>query len=396
MTYACPVCASEKTQIGEQRSAVPVLMNKLYGSRAEARAALVGELEIVFCQDCGFTWNAQFDPGLIVYDESYENDQTHSPEFQAHIAARVADVLAAARPGGGLNFLEIGCGQGTFIGEVARRAGSLLSSAEGFDPAWRGADEGGPAGSRIHKVYFTEETARRLIHPPNVVATRHTIEHIPQPVGFLSNVRRALGDSSRARLFVETPSVTWILRHEAIQDFFYEHCTLFTAPALAYALERAGFRVLRVDHVFDGQYLWAEAEAVDKTGGLPPKAGGIGSLAGARDRFVNRWQASVRDAAAKGRVAIWGAGAKGVSFATLIDPEGRLIDHAIDINPAKQGRWLAGSGVQVLSPESAAMRAPRSIFLMNPIYHREVQERAARAGLKADIIPLNKSEPHEN
>ena len=396
MTYACPVCDSEHTQVGEQRSAVPVLMNKLYGSRAAARKALLGPLEIVFCQDCGFTWNAQFDPDLITYDESYENDQTHSPEFQAHVEARAADVIAAAPANAGLNFLEIGCGQGTFIGEVARRACARLSSAEGFDPAWRGADASGPAGSRIHKVYFDESSARRLISPPNVIATRHTIEHVPQPVGFLTNIRNALGPESRARLFVETPSVTWILRHEAIQDFFYEHCTLFTAPALAYALRRAGFRVLSVDHVFGGQYLWAQAEADTEAAGPRPKAAGIGTLAGARDRFVSRWRASVQQASTKGPVAIWGAGAKGVSFATLIDPHGTLIDHAIDINPAKQGRWLAGSGIPVLSPEDAAQKGLRSIFLMNPIYHREVRERAAQAGLTAEIIPLNKSESHEN
>jgi hypothetical protein len=87
MTYACPVRDSEHTQVGERRSAIPVLMNKLYGSRAAAREALLGPLEIVFCQDRGFTWNTQFDPDLITYDESYENDQTHSLEFQAHMEA---------------------------------------------------------------------------------------------------------------------------------------------------------------------------------------------------------------------------------------------------------------------------------------------------------------------
>jgi hypothetical protein len=396
MTYACPVCDSGNTRIGEQRSAVPVLMNKLYESRVAARTALLGPLEIVFCQDCGFTWNAQFDPDLIAYDESYENDQTHSPEFQAHVEARAADVISATPAGARLSFLEIGCGQGTFIGEVARSAGTRLSSAEGFDPAWRGADASGPAGSRIHKVYFNESSARRLMSPPNVVATRHTIEHVPEPVGFLFNIRQALGPASRARLFVETPSVTWILRHEAIQDFFYEHCTLFTAPALAYALRRAGFHVLSVDHVFGGQYLWARAEAAAEKPGPPPKGAGIGALAGARSRFVDHWRALVQQAGAKGPVAIWGAGAKGVSFATLIDPDGTLIDHAIDINPAKQGRWLAGSGIPVLSPEDAAQKGLRSIFLMNPIYHREVRERAAQAGLTAEIIPLNKSEANEN
>jgi hypothetical protein len=45
-----------------------------------------------------------------------------------------------------------------------------------------------------------------------------------------------------------------------------------------------------------------------------------------------------------------------VTFSTLIDADRTLIDHAIDINPAKQGQYLAESGLPVLAPLQSAAR----------------------------------------
>jgi hypothetical protein len=388
MTDICPVCDSTRAVPVEQRSSVPVLMNKLYPSREEARRAACGNLDFVHCEDCGFVWNRAFDSQLVVYDASYENDQTYSPAFLDHVKARAADVLVALPQGALLNFLEVGCGQGGFIREVASKAGPRLCSAEGFDPAWRGADGEGPAGGRIHKLYFNEVSARRLTHRPNVIATRHTIEHVPRPITFLSTIRNSLGPDSRARLFVETPSVTWILRHEAMQDLFYEHCSIFTVQSLRYALEKSGFQVLRVDEVFGGQYLWAEAEANNDVSTRPPHGAGLGNLADAGQRFIGRWRAAVNDALSEGPVAIWGAGAKGATFSILIDPEGTLIDHVIDINSAKQRLYIGGSGLPVLSPEDSRTRNPRTIFVMNPNYLAEIRDRADQAGIPARLVPL--------
>jgi hypothetical protein len=78
--------------------------------------------------------------------------------------------------------LEISCGQGAFMMQVALAAGARLASAVGFDPAWRGADGRGPGRSRIHKRYFDAAAAEQLRFDPNVVVTRHTIKHVPQPL----------------------------------------------------------------------------------------------------------------------------------------------------------------------------------------------------------------------
>lgn len=390
MRSTCPVCEAANPIRIDHRSDTPVLMNRLYHSAQAARSAARGTLDMVACANCGFAWNRAFDSALIVYDGDYENDQTHSAIFADHVAARAADIVRSVPAGQPVDYLEIGCGQGAFITDVARAAAGRLRSAVGFDPAWRGQDGSGPGISRIHKVYFSAETRHLLGHPPNVAASRHTIEHVPDPIAFLSAIRTALGPDSQARLFIETPCIDWILSREAMQDLFYEHCTIFTASSLQYALARAGFIDIEVGHVFGGQYLWASGRAGAATTqpSLPP-ARDLSQLAEAGPRFAARWTDSVRRARAAGPVAIWGAGAKGVTFALLTDPDARMLCCAIDINPAKQMLHLAGTGLQVLSPQAAQAHAPATIFVMNPNYCDEIRRDMQSVGLEAQIIPIN-------
>lgn len=397
MTSAhCPVCGANHARRIDYRANTPVMMNRLYPSAEAARDCSRGTLDIVACVECGFAWNQAFDPALVVYDGDYENDQSHSAAFSAHVAARARDVVAVVPAGDPIDYLEIGCAQGAFIADIAHAAGGRLRSAEGFDPAWRGADGAAPPGlthGRIHKVYFTDETSHRLAHAPNVAATRHTIEHVPDPVVFLAAIHKALGETARTRLFVETPCIDWILERHAMQDLFYEHCSIFTTRSLGYALERAGFGDIEVQTVFGGQYLWASAAANQASGSksarpVQRQPDGVAHDFSGTD-FARNWRKFVKLAKRKGPVAIWGAGAKGVTFAMLTGPDADLFDCAIDINPGKQRLHLAGSGLVVLSPEDAAMRNIGTIFVMNPNYLDEIARQTALLGINAELLPIN-------
>lgn len=385
---SCPVCAAADPSVLGEPVDVPVLMNRLYPTRAQARAAPRGTLSLLGCNRCGFVWNRTFRGDAITYDESYENDQSHSAAFCAHLRGRAQAVVAAV-PDGPIDYLEIGCGQGRFMAEVARAAGGRLRSAVGFDPAWRERNAAPAPGLQIHKSMFDAAAARRLAQRPTLVAARHTIEHVPDPVAFLRSVRQALGPGSTATLFLETPCAAWIVDHAAMQDLFYEHCSLFTADALRQALGAAGFDASAVSHVFGGQYLWAEARACDGPVGTRwPERPALGSLATVRDDFIRGWRGALAQLAAKGRVAIWGAGAKGVAFALLADPDAGAIDHVADINPAKQGLFLAGTGLPVLAPDESAARRPSSILVMNPNYIDEIRALVGQGGTEALLIPL--------
>jgi hypothetical protein len=73
--------------------------------------------------------------------------------------------------------------------------------------------------------------------------------------------------------------------------------------------------------------------------------------------------------------AIWGGASKGVIFALLMERAGVRIDTVIDINPAKQGRYLAATGLRVQSPDEAMAHLPAGadVFVMNSNYRSEIE-----------------------
>jgi hypothetical protein len=82
-----------------------------------------------------------------------------------------------------------------------------------------------------------------------------------------------------------------------------------------------------------------------------------------------------------GHAAIWGGASKGVIFALLRARAGCPVRMVIDINPAKQDRYLPGTGLKVLSPERAmAQLAPGStIYVMNSNYLEEIRQLSENA-----------------
>jgi hypothetical protein len=205
----------------------------------------------------------------------------------------------------------------------------------------------------------------------------------------LAALHAALERSPRAHVYFETPCVEWIFRNRVVWDIFYEHCSYFSAPSLSYAFARAGFSVREVKRVFEGQYLWLAATPARESqpplthNGDPEQAREF-----ARDfqAIVERWRAAAASAGARGGVAAWGAGAKGVTLANLIDPDQTLMDCVIDLNPRKQGRFVPGTGHPIVSPQSAAQRGVRSALLMNPNYRRENETLIKAANLPIRLV----------
>ncbi|WP_114972559.1 class I SAM-dependent methyltransferase [Rhodoferax ferrireducens] len=384
-TRLCPVCQGEHLKPFLWRRQVPVHQNLVVTSQGAARSVTRGELDLVVCVDCGFVFNRAFDLSRLAYGADYDNTQSCSGYFDAYLDGLVKDLVD--RQGvRNSTIVEVGCGKGQFLRKLVNFPASN-NTGFGFDPSYvgPGMDLGGRLAFR--RCYYDDTCADVVA---DVVVCRHVIEHVPEPMVLLRSVRAALARSPHARVFFETPCVEWILRNRVVWDFFYEHCSLFSAGSLREAFTRAGFAVERVDHIFGGQYLWLEARLGCAPLALAENLSGTAALAqayGADEAILRqKWLYKLHELKGHGNVALWGAGAKGATFANLVDPDGVLIDCVVDLNPNKQGGYIPGTGHPIVAPADLSRRGVKRAVLMNPNYREENQRLLAEAGIELDLI----------
>lgn len=387
---ACPLCDGTDVYFFCDRPDIPVHQNVPVETAELARRVPKGQLRMGVCLHCGFVFNAAFDPKLMQYGSDYENTQVCSPVFRRHMDERVQRVLKGGRLRNA-RIVEIGCGNGSFLRRLVAD-GRLGNRGIGYDPSYVG--EPSDLNERVSFVsaYFG---AGQIDTPPDVVVCRHVIEHIENPMPVLETIRRALGSSSRVNVYFETPCVDWILENRVLWDLFYEHCSLFSAATLRYAFRKSNFSVSTVENVFDGQYLWIEADSSDSSarGISPVDRAAVERTVSAARKFASHeadeartWTARLRALKAKGAVAIWGAGAKGVTFSNLFDPAADLLSAVVDLNPKKQGKYVPGTGIPIIAPQELDKRGIGNAILMNPNYKREVSETLSSLDSKCRLL----------
>jgi SAM-dependent methyltransferase len=379
MRNTCPICQSASTQVFLKRKNVPVHQNMLFEEQTQAQQIHRGDLSIAICLSCGFVFNASFDGSIMSYDQRYENTQNYSPLFEQHVEKLVEDLVE--RKGlKNTRVIEVGCGKGTFIRKLVE-AGN--NTGTGFDPSYLGPLEYFSGRLRYIKEFYDDKFANLVT---DSVVCRHVIEHIPEPIQMLTSIRRAMENSQHAMVFFETPDIEWILKNNVVWDFFYEHCSYFSRESIRTAFEKAGFSVDKVTPVFGNQYLWLEARPASTLRSSKPQGGAILELAEKFERsnkkLNDQWAQELQKLQKQGPVALWGAGAKGVTFSNLFDPHLENITCVVDINPNKQGKFLPGTGHPIISPFDLPKYNARTLILINPNYRREVESQMREAKIE--------------
>jgi hypothetical protein len=139
----CPLCGGSSSAGVLERPKVPVILNRFYSNAETARRAATGRLSIVACDACGFVFNRSFNPEIMLYDPAYENDQSSSRIFSAHMSLMASRLITSCQDSEKFKVVEIGCGQGKFLELLLSKAGDRMSGAVGYDPAWRGRPRSG-------------------------------------------------------------------------------------------------------------------------------------------------------------------------------------------------------------------------------------------------------------
>jgi SAM-dependent methyltransferase len=385
----CSVCNSPDMTVFFEIFQVPVYCNLLWSTRDEAIRAPKGDIRLGFCRGCGHIFNLAFNPGLMEYTQDYENSLHFSPRFQGY-AESLAARLIERYDLHGKDIIEIGCGKGDFLRLLCELGDNR---GVGFDPSY--VPE--PTGQAIaEQVTFIQDfySARYADYKADFICCRHVLEHIQFPRDFLTHVRHSIGDRLGVIVFFEVPNALFTLRDLGIWDLIYEHCSYFSASSLSRLFTSCGFDICSLTERYEGQFLCIEALPSEGLAGSPHTPqddleGMARDVAAFADRYrskVRVWRRNLEQIAYQGQQAvIWGAGSKGVTFLNALETQGQIV-YAVDINPRKQGMYLAGTGQQVVSPEFLRDYQPDVVIVMNPIYDYEIRQTTEGLGLTPEFV----------
>ncbi len=383
------MCDHEGVEPLAHLGSVPVHVGLLWYSADAARSCPRGELDLVLCPRCGHVANAAFDPGLLDYTGDYDNALHHSPSFREWEAGLVRHLAARLGPGG--TVVEIGCGDARFLAALCADSGAR---GVGFEPGHnpeRTSELVASAEVSVIADFATPEAV--AAHRPDLVVTRHVLEHVPTPGAFLGGLARGLSDG--VALYVEVPDLGFALERGAVEDFMYEHCGYYTPLTLARSLRSAGFVVEDARSTFSGMFAAVTGHldgaprrpTADDDPDLASEVARIRTAMAAVTARIDRIADELDRRRRRGqKLVAWGGGARTVGLMNLVPGAVDAIDLVVDVNPRKQGTHVTGTGQLIADPRVLVDDPPDAVLVVNPVYRDEIVGMLTDLGVGADVF----------
>jgi hypothetical protein len=343
-------------------------------SRSEAEDMPRLPLEFVRCVGCGHVYNIRFDYALVPYTEKPNRMYNKGSGWMRHLE-RVCDLLQDHVPPGA-TVVEIGCGEGHLLRSLsARRANARYI---GFDPN-ASMETGGLFEARPQ---LFEAAVHMAECRPHLVISRHVLEHLVNPLGFLQSLEfAACCLDTPTWVFIEVPCIDRALTTGRTSDFYYEHNSHFTTTSFTRMLHRGAAHVEWIKPSYDGEVICGLArmgssrEAVD----FAREAAAFREMAAAGLLMLRQQLAEL--ASSGQRVAIWGGAGKAAAFLNRFGVDADRFPIVVDSDVDKVGTFVPGTG-QPIRPVEYLLDSPVEIILIPMQWRaRDICAEMARTGI---------------
>jgi SAM-dependent methyltransferase len=367
--HPCRLCGKPGTQPALSLPNSPRNIQNLLRAEDLARDRAI-DLQVRQCTRCGFV---QLPP---VLDDDYYDDYlmraNHSPQMESHQQQQASGFIH--RFGlTGKRVIEVGCGEGSGMKHL-QAAGAVVF---GVEPSRRLREIAVASGLPVEGCYVTAEG--RLAHGPfDAFVSRQVLEHVPDIHDFLTGVHRNLIPGAVG--LIEVPSLEKALLDHRYYDFFSDHVNYFSLNTLALAVAMNGFEVLDSYHAMFDEYNVVLVKAVE-----PPNLNDIQTTSAALAEELRQFVADYHAAGKK--VAVWGAGGKGLSV--LASDALKDIDLLVDSDTYKQGLYTPVSHHFVNPPSAEKLQGMDAVIVTAMAYRAEIEsELRQRYGFAGTIAFL--------
>jgi hypothetical protein len=325
-------------------------------------------LELVRCAQCSLVQITETVPPEKLFRQ-YTYFSSYSQTFLDHARRFSEDAIH-----------RLGLGGDSLVIEAASNDGYLLQyfadagvPSVGIDPAENVAAVARARGVETIAEFLDEALAAWIVSergPADLVIANNVLAHVADLHGFVAALRTLAGETGT--IAIEVPYLCNLVDRLAFDTVYHEHLCYFSLTSLTAVAERHGLTIRSVERlaVHGGSlrvHLSASGAPDGAVAGLleQERAWGVGE----RDRF-DRFATAVDSLRqtlhafvvelvdSGGRVAAYGAAAKGTVLANTCGLDRELVAFVVDRNPHKQGKLLPGVRIPVEPRELLIERAP--------------------------------------
>lgn len=376
------------------------LANSLTASRDEAMSLPRYPLNLCVCAVCGFV---QLDIAIEsrVLFEHYVYVTPHARSLGAHYEALISVLdgfVHKAKPLTEMRVVEMGSNNGAFLRAIRPSVRSVV----GIEPAKNIAEQANRDGIPTIPEFFTEDSVQELrekIGPVDMFVARHCMAHLDDLPGTLRAISEILSDDGIA--VIENAYLRSTLNGTQFDQIYHEHMSYFALRSLSRLMRACGLYVqhAHVAGVHGGSIVviaskkggpvtaehdnvWNEEDLLDEE---------LHQFAFRTHAALGGLRESVRHLLSQGfEIHTYGATAKGNTLLNAIGLSADDIPYAVDSTPLKQGKYLPGSGVLVMSEQSATQVQPNIYLLTAWNYAEEIMGKqwAFREAGGRFLVPL--------
>ncbi len=376
----CPACGHHVAATFFDGGQQPLATVAWPRSVEEADNVLRLPLDFVRCLDCGHVFNMAFDYRSVPYTEK-PHRMYNKGVIWADYIREVQERISASLPVKS-TVVEIGYGDGSFLQSLASRnwGGQFI----GFDP------NGTPVPGSGNLVYRQElfEPARDMrALRPDLIISRHVLEHLTNPLGFLQTINYAASAlDMQVLMYFEVPCIDVALASLRTVDFYYEHNSQFTSESFRRMLERSGLRIESMGTGYGGEVMYAlvRAAACSRHLAIASEARHF-AAATERAKTTISLQLLILHVSGKS-VAVWGGTGKSAAFINHYEVDRARFPIVVDSDPDKAGTFVPGTG-QEIRHRDYLISNPADVIIIPPQWRAaDILNEMRAAGIRYEQI----------
>ncbi|HHI71838.1 MAG TPA: methyltransferase domain-containing protein [Rhodobacteraceae bacterium] len=348
-------------------------------------------LRVLYCDHCWLVQTQDFAAADSLFTSDYAYFSSMSASWLDH-AAHYAEQMTA----------RFGLGKDSMVVEVASNDGYLLRNFQaagipclGIEPTAAVADQARKLGIETREVFFGVKTAQKLAAEgisAKLMAANNVLAHVPDINDFVGGFKILLAADGVATF--EFPHLLNLVRLNQFDTIYHEHFSYLSLLSVARIMQHQGLEVFDVEKLTTHggslrvfvQHAGGPQQASDAVQALLDEETGAGMDSPA---FYEGFQGTVEgmkdallsfliDAKAAGKtVAAYGAAAKGNTFLNFAGVRPDLVRFVVDRSPGKQGRYMPGSRIPIVSEAHLLDHLPDYLLILPWNISDEIHEQLA-------------------